>query len=78
MITRLEHGQGPTRLIELRLARPPVNALDPALISALRAALGQAQGEGAADAGWADLRKELTAGPFVDMQKFFIGEAAAG
>lgn len=31
-----------------------------------------------ADAGWADLRKELTAGPFVDMQKFFVGEAAAG
>ena len=48
MISRLEHGQGPTRLIELRLARPPVNALDPALIDGLREALGQARTDGAA------------------------------
>jgi 3,2-trans-enoyl-CoA isomerase len=48
LITRLEHGQGPTRLIELRLSRPPVNALDPELMSGLRQALGQALADGAA------------------------------
>src|SRR5689334_6398433 len=32
---------------ELRLARPPVNALDPALVGALREAIAQAQREGA-------------------------------
>jgi len=32
---------------ELRLARPPVNALDPALVRALREAVAQAQREGA-------------------------------
>ena len=32
---------------ELRLARPPVNALDPALVRALREAIAQAQREGA-------------------------------
>jgi enoyl-CoA hydratase/carnithine racemase len=43
MIDVIEHG--PVR--ELRLARPPVNALDPALLAALRAALAQAIGDGA-------------------------------
>jgi Delta3-Delta2-enoyl-CoA isomerase len=38
MVEVLEHGA----IRELRLARPPVNALDPALIGALRAALGAA------------------------------------
>ena len=38
MITSIEHG----RVRELRLARPPVNALNPALLAALRAALAQA------------------------------------
>jgi 3,2-trans-enoyl-CoA isomerase len=42
VIDVLEHG--PIR--ELRLARPPVNALDPGLISALRAALGSAVSDG--------------------------------
>ena len=32
MLERHEHG----KLLELRLARPPVNALSPALIAALR------------------------------------------
>jgi 3,2-trans-enoyl-CoA isomerase len=48
LITRLDHGQGPTRLIELRLARPPVNALDPGLIGGLREALALALKDGAA------------------------------
>ena len=42
MIDVIDHG--PVR--ELRLARPPVNALDPALIAALRAALASAVGAG--------------------------------
>jgi enoyl-CoA hydratase/carnithine racemase len=42
MVEVIEHG--PVR--ELRLARPPVNALDPGLIAALRAALGAAISEG--------------------------------
>ena len=42
MIAVLDHG--PIR--ELRLARPPVNALDPALIRAARAALGEAVARG--------------------------------
>jgi enoyl-CoA hydratase/carnithine racemase len=48
LITRLDHGQGPTRVIELRLARPPVNALDPGLIGGLREALALALKDGAA------------------------------
>ncbi|HKI00630.1 MAG TPA: enoyl-CoA hydratase/isomerase family protein [Thermoanaerobaculia bacterium] len=43
MIQTFEHG--PVR--ELRLARPPVNALSPELIAALRAAVESAPGEGA-------------------------------
>jgi 3,2-trans-enoyl-CoA isomerase len=39
-------AHGPLR--EIRLARPPVNALDPGLIAALRAALARAHGEQAA------------------------------
>jgi enoyl-CoA hydratase/carnithine racemase len=42
MIEVIDHG--PIR--ELRLARPPANALDPALIAALRAALADAVGGG--------------------------------
>jgi 3,2-trans-enoyl-CoA isomerase len=38
MIESIEHGA----IRELRLARPPVNALDPALLRALRAALAEA------------------------------------
>ena len=38
MITSIEHG----RIRELRLSRPPVNALNPALMVALREALAQA------------------------------------
>jgi 3,2-trans-enoyl-CoA isomerase len=48
VITRLEHGHGPTGLIELRLARPPVNALDPALMGGLREGLAQAVAAGGA------------------------------
>jgi 3,2-trans-enoyl-CoA isomerase len=43
MLEIADHG--PVR--ELRLARPPANALDPALIAALRAALARAAGDGA-------------------------------
>lgn len=43
MIERIEHGP----IVELRLARPPVNALSPELIAALLAALRAAPGEGA-------------------------------
>lgn len=43
MIAVLEHG----RVRELRLSRPPVNALNPALLEALRAALAQAPRDGA-------------------------------
>jgi enoyl-CoA hydratase/carnithine racemase len=42
MIDVVEHGA----VRELRLARPPVNALDPALMMALRAALAQAVRDG--------------------------------
>lgn len=38
MITRIDHG----RIRELRLSRPPVNALNPALMAALRGALVEA------------------------------------
>lgn len=34
-------------ILELRLARPPVNALDPSLVAALSSAIQQAPGEGA-------------------------------
>jgi enoyl-CoA hydratase/carnithine racemase len=40
MLEITDHGP----LRELRLARPPVNALDPALVAALRAALADAEG----------------------------------
>jgi len=43
MVEVVEHGA----IRELRLARPPVNALDPALIGALRAALGEGIAGGA-------------------------------
>jgi enoyl-CoA hydratase/carnithine racemase len=43
MLETIDHG--PIR--ELRLARPPVNALDPSLIAALRAAIEGARGAGA-------------------------------
>jgi Delta3-Delta2-enoyl-CoA isomerase len=42
MVDAIEHG--PIR--ELRLARPPVNALDPTLIAAVRAALAEAVANG--------------------------------
>jgi enoyl-CoA hydratase/carnithine racemase len=42
MLDVLDHGT----IRELRLARPPVNALDPGLIAALRAALAKATAEG--------------------------------
>lgn len=44
MITTVEHG----RVRELRLSRPPVNALNPALMTALRAALALAAKDGCA------------------------------
>ena len=44
MIEIHEHAQG---IRELRLARPPVNALDAALIAALRSAIAQAPADGA-------------------------------
>jgi enoyl-CoA hydratase/carnithine racemase len=43
MLRTIRHGE----IHELRLDRPPVNALDPELIAALRAALAAAPGEGA-------------------------------
>ena len=42
MIASIEHG----RVRELRLARPPVNALNPALMTALREAIAQAGRDG--------------------------------
>jgi Delta3-Delta2-enoyl-CoA isomerase len=42
VITTIEHG----RVRELRLSRPPVNALNPALMVALRAALDEASRDG--------------------------------
>jgi enoyl-CoA hydratase/carnithine racemase len=44
MIEVIEHEEG--RIRELRLARPPVNALDPTLIAGLRSALQAAAGDG--------------------------------
>lgn len=44
MLDRIEHDSG---IVELRLARPPVNALDPELIAALKQAIEQAPREGA-------------------------------
>jgi len=43
----LEIVDHPLQIRELRLARPPANALDPGLVAALRAALAAAPGEGA-------------------------------
>lgn len=45
LIESIEH---PDRIRELHLARPPVNALDPTLVAALRNALERAPREGAA------------------------------
>ncbi len=42
MLERLQHGS----VLELRLARPPVNALDPALVAELIAAVADAPGQG--------------------------------
>jgi enoyl-CoA hydratase/carnithine racemase len=39
MLERIEHE---SRILELRLARPPVNALSPALVAQLRPALADA------------------------------------
>ncbi len=44
MLQRIEHGE----IVELRLHRPPANALDPELVSRLDAALSAAPSEGAA------------------------------
>ncbi|MGH8111169.1 MAG: enoyl-CoA hydratase/isomerase family protein [Rhodanobacteraceae bacterium] len=44
MLETIEHDHG---IRELRLARPPVNALDPTLIAALRRAIEQAPADGA-------------------------------
>ncbi|HEX7112761.1 MAG TPA: enoyl-CoA hydratase/isomerase family protein, partial [Mizugakiibacter sp.] len=44
MLQTIEHEGG---IRELRLARPPVNALNPALVAALRKAVEDAPGEGA-------------------------------
>lgn len=45
MLERIQHDH---RILELRLARPPVNALDPALIATLKRAIEQAPHDGAA------------------------------
>ncbi|MGH8216754.1 MAG: enoyl-CoA hydratase/isomerase family protein, partial [Rhodanobacteraceae bacterium] len=44
MLERIEHDHG---ILELRLARPPVNALNPELIAALKRAIEQAPNDGA-------------------------------
>lgn len=44
MLERIQHDRG---ILELRLARPPVNALDPGLVAALRNALARAPHDGA-------------------------------
>lgn len=44
MLEKIEHGDG---IVELRLNRPPVNALNPALVSELGQALGAAIDQGA-------------------------------
>lgn len=43
MLERIEHESS---ILELRLARPPVNALSPALVAQLRPALADAAGQG--------------------------------
>jgi len=43
MLERIEHGE----IVELRLARPPANALDPALVAALADAIAAAPAGGA-------------------------------
>ena len=43
MLERIEHDHG---ILELRLARPPVNALNPELVAALRFAIEHAPNEG--------------------------------
>ncbi len=44
MLERIQHEHG---ILELRLARPPVNALNTELVAALKQAIGRAPGEGA-------------------------------
>lgn len=44
MLEKIDHGEG---VLEIRLARPPVNALDPGLVQALDRALARAPEEGA-------------------------------
>jgi enoyl-CoA hydratase/carnithine racemase len=44
MLERLEHEHG---ILELRMARPPVNALNPELVAALKQAVEQAPDDGA-------------------------------
>jgi enoyl-CoA hydratase/carnithine racemase len=44
MLERIEHDRG---ILELRLARPPVNALDPELIATLKRSIEQAPNDGA-------------------------------
>ncbi|MGH8454265.1 MAG: enoyl-CoA hydratase/isomerase family protein [Nevskiales bacterium] len=44
MLDRIEHANG---ILELRLNRPPVNAIDPALTNQLRASVAQAPRDGA-------------------------------
>lgn len=43
MLDRIQHDHG---ILEIRLARPPVNALDPALMAAFRQAIEQAPRDG--------------------------------
>lgn len=45
MLERIQHDHG---ILELRLARPPVNALNPELVTRLREAIERAPGEGVA------------------------------
>jgi enoyl-CoA hydratase/carnithine racemase len=44
MLDRIEHDHG---ILELRLARPPVHALNPELIATLKRAIGEAPNDGA-------------------------------
>lgn len=48
MLTTIDHTRGRGRVRELRLARPPVNALNPSLMDALRVALSNAVSDGCA------------------------------
>jgi Delta3-Delta2-enoyl-CoA isomerase len=48
MLETHDHGPPPDRIRELRLARPPVNALSPELVAALRRAVEAAPGDGVA------------------------------